>query len=224
MIPIPKDRVWLLLTATITPMANLPAFARSDPVARLRDYEAAFDFYLGLLATGQVERIIFAENSLSDVCSLVQKAETAGLRQRVQFVSFGGLDFPPERGRGYGEFRMVDRAIEESGFIQESPGVTVWKCTGRYVIRNIDRIIAKAPRQFDIYCHCRNYPYRLAELYLIGWNLRGYRAVISGMADSISADHLPAGGYTHEVLFRRLIDGARGWVSVAPRFADVPLI
>jgi hypothetical protein len=210
----------LLLTATITPLAGIPALARTDPKLRLQDYQKALVFYSPLIGTC-FDAIVFAENSGSDLSALASSIKDPGAHA-VEFISFYGLDFPPSHGRGYGEFRLVDFAIEHSKIIGEND--IIWKVTGRYIIENIHKIVRSRPNGADLYCHMRNHPYRLCELYLLSWNSRAYNRVIKGIYPKLRSDIVPGKFSIDETLFRKEIDQAADRISVVPRFRDIPVI
>jgi histone H3 len=111
----------VLLTATITPPPGATHLARTDPKIRLGDYRKAFDFYCSALAAGVIDQLIFAENSQSDIRSLRDVTEKHGVTAKTEFISHPGLDYPPEYGRGYGEFMLVDRAMASSLLIRKLP-------------------------------------------------------------------------------------------------------
>jgi hypothetical protein len=211
----------LLLTATIQPPAGMPALARTDPALRLNDYLRTLSFYVGLLGRC-FDAIVFAENSASDLSPLRERVRASGAEDRVEFVSFHGLDFPPSYGRGYGEFKLVDHAMAHSAFLGGDDRV-VWKCTGRYLIKNLDRIVLDPPPHFDIYCHLRDYRYKLCELYMLAWNKKGYETAIRGVYPKLRND---TQGYhvIEETLFRTWIEGLRREARIVPRFRHVPLI
>ena len=79
----------LLMTATITPH-NAPNLVRTDPVARLKDYEAALRFYLDLIDC-PLYGIVFVENSDSDVTTLRKLVANRGLADRVEFLCNYGV-------------------------------------------------------------------------------------------------------------------------------------
>lgn len=214
----------LLLTATILPMPGLPALARTDPALRLQDYAHALTFYLSQLKIGAIDRIVFAENSNADISSLKALATEHGLQAQVEFISFFGLDFPPTKGRGFGEFKLVDHAMAHSQTVAQHPDAIVWKCTGRYTIRNLASLIKKAPKGFDLHCHCRNHPTVWCELYMMAWSKRGYQELIKDLYPKLANDVVPGQHTFEEVRFREHVDKAPSHLKIAPRFKVVPLI
>jgi hypothetical protein len=211
----------LLMTATVTPLPGIPSLARTDPKSRLHDYLEALTFYTRLLDSC-FDAIVFAENSNSDVSLLVDHVAQSAHFGKVEFISFYGLDYPPPHGRGFGEFRLVDYAIENSKLI--SPRDVVWKVTGRYIIENIGSIVKSRPPTADLYCHMRNYPYHLCELYLLAWTRRGYEIAIKGIYPKMRNDIIPNTHTVEETSFREVIDQSRGAINVFARFCVVPII
>jgi hypothetical protein len=211
----------LLMTATVTPLPGIPLLARTDPKLRLQDYQAALAFYVRLLGNC-FDAIIFAENSNSDVSPLAAAITANSHVAKVEFVSFYGLDYPPAYGRGYGEFRLVDYAIENSKLL--SADDIIWKVTGRYIVENIMSLVQSRPAAADLYCNMRNYPYRLCDLYLMAWTWRGYEAAIKGIYPKLRNDVIPNRLTIEEFSFRNLIDPLFGTINVVPRFKVAPLV
>jgi hypothetical protein len=219
----PSDRVAniLLLTATITPPVGVPFLARTDPALRLQDYEQALAFYLTLVGRC-VDEVVVAENSNSDVSRLRALAERPGQAGRVEFLVFDGLDHPAAYGRGYGEFKLIDHVMAHSRAVRAHGGrATVWKVTGRYVVKNLGRIIERRPAAFDLYCNVRNWPRRWADMYLLAWSAEGYRALIQGYCEQLREENSRV---SPEVRFRDLVEAAPAGVKVIPRFTVTPLI
>ena len=152
----------LLLTATGASPPGVPSRQRTNPAERLRDYEEALSFYLPLVDT-TFDAIVFAENSASDITSLRTTARSHGVDGAVEFLSFHGLDHPSAYGRGYGEFKLVDHAMNHSLALRDD--AFIWKCTGRYKIKNIVDLVRSRPSEADIYCHFRDFPHPLCELF-----------------------------------------------------------
>ena len=215
-----RRRTVLLLSATVTPPPGVPLLQRTDPEQRLNDYAEALRFYLTLIGT-TFDAIVFAENSSYNLDELKSLAAAAGKLDQVEFLSFAGLDHPPSYGRGYGEFKLVDYAMEHAAFLQDD--VCVWKCTGRYIVRNLAQLAARRPT-VEVYCHLRNIPTKLCDLYLMSFTGRGHAAVIKGAYRHLRNDAVQGTHTGEEVAFRRLMAKWPESVRVAYRFNCTPLI
>lgn len=214
----------LLLTATITPKAGVPNLQRTDPATRLQDYHIALEFYLTALKH-TIDGIIFAENSNSDVSSLQALVEAYGMSDRVEFIVFNGLDYPPHYDRGYGEFKLIDYAMIHSQLLQQATQRTVvWKVTGRYMIRNMASLLNTQPPKFDIYCNCRNYPKRWVDTYLIAWTPAAYQMCLRGVYDRLKTNvpEVPDGVAAEELL-RQWFD-QQNRIRFVRRFKQTPEI
>lgn len=210
----------LLLTATVRPPAGARALARTDPAQRLGDYARALRFYLQHVGR-TFEAVVFAENSGADLGSLRRLAAEAGVGDRAEFVQFDGLDHPPSYGRGYGEFRLIDHAMERSGVIGGAgEGAVVWKVTGRYIVRNIGAVVASGPGEFGVYCNARNWPMRWMDMYLMAWTRAGYERFLRGAYRGLREDE---GAGSAEVRLRRVLDGV-GEGEVVRRLRREPRI
>jgi hypothetical protein len=133
----------LIMTATITPKADVRSLGRKDPALRRKDYEDALWFY-GRLVGQCIDQIVFVENSESDLSSLKAIAEQLNIVDKIEFISFAGLDYPQMYGRGYGELFLLDHAMANSRFIRECDADTpIWKMTGRYIVLNLAKLIQK---------------------------------------------------------------------------------
>lgn len=213
----------LLLTATVTPPPDARNLARRDPALRLDDYLQAFDHYLALLRAGHVGALVLCENSGHDMAAFDARARAAGLRAQVELIAHQGLDHPAHYGRGYGEFKLIDHAMRQSTLLAGmGPALRVWKVTGRYRVHNLPRLLATQPLQADLYCHCRNWPLRWTDLYLLRWNQRAYRTLIEGAYRRLQQDDTRTSAEQH---FRTLIDGPQAAaLHIVRRFRQVPRI
>lgn len=178
----------LLLTATITPLQGINNLSYIDPRQRLRDYERALEHYLRLRRPN--EKIVFCENSGSDLSTLKQIAEKLNASAAVEFISFHGNDFPPNYGRGYGEFKMVDHAMNTSRIVLSArDDDVIWKITGRYIVENLHAIIDSRPRQSPLYCNYRDHPKKgWMDLYLMAWTPAWYRRNLAGVYPKLIDD------------------------------------
>jgi hypothetical protein len=198
----------LLMTATITPPPGVVT-ARADPALRLEDYRQALAFNIGMIGRG-VDRIVFVDNSDSDLSTLRQVAGSAGHADRCEFLGFSGLDYPPSYGYGYGEFKLLDHAMGHSRLIREAgDGSRVVKVTGRYLVRNLPQLLRKLPDAFDLACDIRNARKPWADMRVMAWTPGGYEAFLRGAYHDLRDDfhRVPP----EMVLSKRLIkDAAKG--------------
>lgn len=223
-----KTKNILLLTATIAPKPGVPNLKRTDPKSRLQDYERSLQFYLSMLNKG-CDAIIFAENSNSDISILKKVVEDCQLSDQVEFLSFDGLDYPPHYDRGYGEFRLIDYAMENSKILlklnfEKNERVVIWKVTGRYVIKNLQKIMARQPKRFDIYCNCRNHPKHWVDTFLIAWTPEAYQICLKGVYDrlKLNVSGVPPKAAAEELL-RDWLDQQSN-IQMVRRFRTTPYI
>jgi hypothetical protein len=214
----------LLLTATITPPLGVPLLQRANPHDRLQDYERALKFYLPLL-NRCIDSIVFAENSNSDVSTLQNIVAQAGFTERVEFLCFDGLDYPPIYGRAYGEFKLNDYVMDHSQIINSQTQyreIIVWKVTGRYIVENLDRIVTRKPSNFDVYYNCRYIPKRWADMFLMSWTIKGYQACLQNIYHKLIADKELL--IQPEEVFIDLMEQPLPNIKIVRRFNETPLI
>ncbi len=209
------------MTATITPPPGVPSLARIDPKLRLDDYVAALEFYLSV-SSRYIDRIVFVDNSNSDVTRLRELVHNRGGKKDVEFITYDGLDFPPKYGRGYGEFRLLDYALDRSRLLAElAPNNVFWKVTGRLRVLNIERLIASAPERYDFYGECKRYPHKRLHLRVYSATICGYNIVFRADRDDLRED--TSGTIPEHTLFYRLMKCRRnGGIVVVPRLRQVP--
>lgn len=143
----------ILMSATITPSKDMPGSTRMDPAIRMNDYIEALKYYESV-ASEVVDRIVFLENSDTDLTPLKNALQRKSYKN-VEFISVSS-DYPPSKGKGYGEFKMFDEGLLASEIIQ--PDDHVWKVTGRLKILNIEQLIRSAPAEYEVYCDLRDVP------------------------------------------------------------------
>jgi hypothetical protein len=206
----------LLMTATITPY-NARNLVRTDPAARLKDYEDALGFYLGLIDR-PLHGIVFVENSDSDITSLRQLVASRGVTRRVEFLCNYGVHLYSDKGRAHGEFKLLDYAMTASAMIREAGADhVVWKITGRYIVKNLASMIASAPSGFDAYVDMKDHPRRWMDMRLMAWTATGYDRVFRGVADTLDSK-------THEKVMRDYLPKRAGGARLIPRFRKEPFI
>lgn len=210
--------VVLIMPATITPPDNCPDLHRKDPAVRLNDYCKALEFYL-TISTSIIERIIFVENSNSDLEPLKRISYSSTHDKVVEFISFpNGNDFPPEYGKGYGEMLMLNFALDNSKIIK--PNDVFWKATGRLVCNNIAQLISGSPESYDVYCDLHN-SYKLLSLNeffdprFYSFTLNGYNKFFRLSAKELEYVHI-------ELLYYQVLQRNVARSSIVPRFRIQP--
>lgn len=141
------------MSATITPSKDMPGSTRMDPAVRMNDYVEALKYYESV-APEVVDRIVFLENSDTDLSPLKNALQRTSYK-KVEFISVSS-DYPPSKGKGYGEFRMFDEGLLASEVIHQNDHI--WKVTGRLKILNIEQLIRSAPEEYEVYCDLRDVP------------------------------------------------------------------
>lgn len=139
----------LLLTATID-ARGIAFLERRDANLRLEDYKRALTAWL---TNRDTPPLVFAENSGYPLAELQRIAtETNKHNHRIEFLSFDDNSFPRTLGKGFGELRIIRRALDQSALI--GPDTLIVKVTGRYYVENIGSLGAKAKSASDIDVFC----------------------------------------------------------------------
>ncbi len=121
----------ILLTACINP--NGMSFTAIQNVqTRLDQYKEALNWYL----KNTKEKIVFAENSLSDFSCEYTEYINSG---RLEYITFDGNNYDRNIGKGYGEALIIKMALLKSHFIAKSDIVV--KITGRLIIKNYRQVV-----------------------------------------------------------------------------------
>jgi hypothetical protein len=168
----------LVMTATINPYPNVIASDRNDPAVRMSDYCEALAYYLDRCAL--IDRIVFVENSDSDLAPLQAIADKQKGGKQVEFISFYGQDYPAEYTKGYGELWSLDHAFRNSRLISQlEDGGKCWKVTGRYRATNLDRLVRTAPPSYDLYADFR-YWKKIVDVRLFSFSRGGYEQLLLG--------------------------------------------
>ena len=126
----------ILLTGCINPN-GMPFTQLSDASERQKQYVDAIRYYLSNTDCP----IIFCENSNTDISMLFKDTQ-----DRLEILTFSGNQ-DKQRGKGYGEAKIIDYAIHHSAFIQE--GYVIIKITGRLIVSNILQIVESLKYQHD---------------------------------------------------------------------------
>jgi hypothetical protein len=137
----------LILTATIQPK-GMSHVAIGDATLREQQYLEAFAAVLQL-STPNLSGLVFAENSAADlgkVRELARRHQRPG--REVEVLGIDTNNFPRHLGKGYGEFLLLDEVMAQSTIARRTRHLG--KLTGRLRVRNLERIIAHLPPEFDV--------------------------------------------------------------------------
>lgn len=142
----------VLLTSCINP-GNVYSVARRDPAIRLNDYLGTLKYFLHLPS---IANIVFCDNSGADLSDIQEvKRSNNPYHKNLEILSFYGQPNHPEYGKGYGEMRIINYALDHSYIIRESD--MIMKVTGRLIVANaesIARAISKT-NGIDVFCDLR---------------------------------------------------------------------
>jgi len=138
-----NKRITLLLTATIDPK-GVVFLKRNDPLVREQDYINALKKWIEAVNYP----ILFCENSGYKI-DKIKNITKSYSNNETEILQFDGQDFPKELGKGYGELLIIEYAIQNSILIEHSDYVI--KITGRYFIKNIEKIIIALLRNRNFY-------------------------------------------------------------------------
>lgn len=214
----------LLLTATVRPPAGAIGLVRTDVELRKQDYVGAMEFYLAELKRGVFDGIVLVDSSNEPLDFLQRVVDAAGATARVELITYDGIDYPPESGRTYGEFKLIDDGYLLSSTLKSlTDDDVVWKITGRYTVRNIASLVRRRPASADLYCNARTRPSKYLDLYCISWNGRAYERLIKGIYKRLDVQNTLEPG---ENLFYKILFDGRGTdgLTVRPRFNVTPYI
>jgi hypothetical protein len=153
----------LLLTATIAPPPG--AVLRHDSKIRFADYYAALRRYLELTAEC-FDGVVFVDNSGSSLRDLLGAIPPSNSIP-VELISFQGNDHPVAYGKAYGEFGIIEYAMQRAQLLQSE--CVIWKSTGRLVCVNIPALACGSPKTVQWQCDLHNVP----GVHRRGWSAPG---------------------------------------------------
>jgi hypothetical protein len=197
---------------------------RSDSRVRMDDYLQALRFYLGV-DVGAIDRIVFVDNSHSDLSPLERFADEARASKDVELISYPGLDHPVEQGRSVGETYLIDHALGASRILSALGNDDLfWKVTGRLRVRNLAQLVASTPDDCGIYIDFRRYRHRWVDTRIFAATPGAFRRLFLTRIDLLRLDLLPAGFVApEERLFSALLP-ERERERIVPRLRLEPVI
>jgi len=211
-----SQRNILVLTSAIAPQSGVHALARANPADRLGDYLRALDFYLPLVAKGVFDALVYVDNSGYPLDEHEAKAKVLGVEDATEFVSYVS-EVPPYFSRYYLEANLLLEGIKRSATLKKASEEVLWKVTGRYIVENIEKIVATQPARFDLYLNLRNHPYRVVDFFLVGARATAFESLLQR---DIEAFRVREDG---EIILRQRIDaGYYEDIEIVPRLRVTP--
>jgi len=214
-------RSCIFLTATIRPPQA--AVARNDPQVRLRDYLASLEFYLSL-PTDVIDRILFVDNSGSDIAPIEEFLRDRVADKIVELISFQGNDHPVSCGKAYGEFKLLDFGLKHTSLLSKNDHF--WKVTGRLRLLNLADMAAAVTTNYDVLCDLHNFPFvgtgkafdnRWMDLRVFSCTQSAYKKLFAGKYEEL-------GARINQVALYDVVMEARSHMNILPRFPEQPVI
>ena len=212
--------VCVFLTATLTPPPS--AVSRNDPNVRLQDYIASLEYYLSL-PPSIVDRVLFVDNSGSDISTIENFVRSRIDDKTVELISFDGNNHPVSYGKAYGEFKLMDFGLNHTSLLGEDD--YFWKVTGRLRVLNFSEVTT-TESDYDLWCDLYNFPLigtgrvfgnRWMDLRLFSCTKRSYGKLFAHKYEEL-------GPLINQNTLYDVVIKARDHMRILPRFARQPVI
>jgi hypothetical protein len=155
-----------------------PKPARSDPRERLEDYLRALAWWTR--RSDLFDRVLWLENSGHGLVEIVRERFGSG----VHVDSGSPGEYPPVRGKGYGEVLLLERA----GDVLADFDGYVLKCTGRLFVRNVRSILNVSQKHPDLVLRMtRDLQWADSRLFLV--RSRHLKTLLGGLKGRVDDSH-----------------------------------
>ena len=144
----------VLFTASVQVNQAISGVTTADPRQREEEYAANLRYFLR--EHPRLRKLVFAESSgwPLDRLQAIAAAENPHGKE-VEILQLACNDFPGDRGKGYGEALILDRALAGSRLVRDVRWIV--KMTGRQRVLNMTRLLERAPAGFEILCDLRDH-------------------------------------------------------------------
>lgn len=164
-----KSKNILLMTATVNPNGLIDSSLQNVDI-REEQYISTLKFYA---SQPDVDKIVFVENSGWDLKKMLQKSGVSP--EIVECISLDCNNYPRELGKGYGEFQLIDKAIDLSKTLKANKNFV--KVTGRFPVINISNMLKEFEKKdVDLYCDIVNH--NIYDWLHTGWDDHHGRTVV----------------------------------------------
>lgn len=153
----------LLMTATIN-TKGMDGLSVRNVDERARQYVNTLQHYIN---SDYVSQIVFVENSGWELSCLSGQVKT-NARVEIEYISLDLNDFPRDRGKGYGEFCLLDECVRKSRLIARATHFA--KVTGRFPVMNLSRLLKEAECKGDIKLFCDLKDHKIYDWLGLKWD------------------------------------------------------
>ena len=213
----------LVMSAAVNPN-GMPDISAESLVDREDQYIRTLKFYNTLPC---IPRILFVENSNWDLARIKQEV---GNSSKIEYLSLDGNAYPRTWGKGYGEFFLLDRALDM--LVKTNGEGIMVKVTGRFPILNISTMIKEFSRRENLQLSVDVIEHPLYDWLHLGWSGHGCRTIIYAVSFDFYMRHL-YGHYTEihgyegglwgaESLMRKVWEETKMLLGVYSRFKHEP--
>jgi hypothetical protein len=126
-----NDKFIILLTACVAPK-GMPSTVIKDENIRLKSYIDAVRYYIDNTSF----YIVFVDNSNVDLSTYFE------MSKRLEFIKFSGNDYEKKTGKGFGEGKIIEYALNNSSIIKRYNNLPIIKITGRHIVTNLKEILS----------------------------------------------------------------------------------
>lgn len=173
----------LVMTASVNPN-GMSGLSRESVDNREQQYIDTLAFYA---SEPSIARILFVENSawpLKHIQTSVPHAE------KITWLSLNENSFPREWGKGYGEFLLMDRAVDALEKMPSLKGKTIVKVTGRFPILNISAMVQEFAHRVPLELALDVLDHPLYDWLHLGWNGHHARTILYAVTPTFYRQHI----------------------------------
>lgn len=173
----------LVMTAAINPngMAGLSEESVRD---RERQYMDTLAFYA---SEPSIRKILFVENSAWPLGRLKASVPRP---EKVSWLSLDENNFPREWGKGYGEFLLMDRAVDALADDRSNEGRLIVKVTGRFPILNIAAMLREFAARIPLSLALDVVDHPIYDWLRLGWDGHHARTILYAVTTDFYRRHI----------------------------------
>ena len=177
----------LVMTASVNPNGMTGISAQSVN-GREDQYIRTLRFYRD---TDCIPKILFVENSNWD---LTRIKNALGKTDKIEYLSLDDNTYPREWGKGYGEFKLLDAAVDhltaQTSSSSDTGGGDMVKVTGRFPVLNISTMIREFQARKNLKLAVDVVDHPLYDWLRLGWCGHSCRTIVYAISLPFYRQHL----------------------------------